>query len=260
MKHSQKLQGLAAIVTGGARGIGRATAIALAQEGADVAILDLDAEDSTAVRETREAIAGTGRQCLYYRADVTNLSQVESAINGAAEVFGKINILVNNAGKGRDPVPIEDLRESDWDAVVALNLKSAYLCCRAAARHLKKQKDSKIVNIASTAGRGISPDSIVSYASAKAGVIGFTRQLARELGRFGITVNAIAPGAILSGRAVARFEEGSAEKKKRMLDPIPLGRMGKPEELASVVAFLVSRDASFVTGAVIDVNGGKSMM
>ena len=106
MKHSQKLQGLAAIVTGGARGIGRATAIALAQEGADVAILDLDAEDSAAVRETREAIAGTGRQCIYYRADVTNLSQVESAISGAAEVFGKINILVNNAGKGRDPVPI----------------------------------------------------------------------------------------------------------------------------------------------------------
>jgi 3-oxoacyl-[acyl-carrier protein] reductase len=260
MKNSQRLHGLSAIVTGGARGIGRATAVALAQEGADVAILDLDAEDSAAVRETREAISTMGRRYLYYQADVTDIRQVESAINGAADAFGKINILVNNAGKGRDPVPIEELQENDWDAVVALNLKSAYLCCRTAARHLKKQKDAKIVNIASTAGRGISPDSIVSYASAKAGVIGFTRQLARELGPFGITVNAIAPGAILSGRAADRFEEGSAERKKRMLDPIPLGRMGKPGEIASVVVFLVSRDASFVTGAVIDVNGGKSMM
>jgi 3-oxoacyl-[acyl-carrier protein] reductase len=260
MKNSQRMPGLAAVVTGGARGIGRAIAAALAQEGADVAILDLDAGDSAAVRETRESISAMGRRCLYYQADVTSSAQVERAIDAAAEAFGKLNILVNNAGKGRDPVPIEDLQESDWDAVVALNLKSAYLCCHAAVRHLKKQQDAKIVNIASTAGRGISPDSIVSYASAKAGIIGFTRQLARELGRFGITVNAIAPGAILSGRAVERFEKGSAETKQRMLAPIPLGRMGKPEEIASVVAFLASHDASFVTGAVIDVNGGKSMM
>src|SRR5688572_9618642 len=204
-----RLSGASAIVTGGARGIGRATALALAGHGADVAILDLDATHTESVRETREAISRLGRRCLYFQADVTDSKQLEPAIHEVAREFGKVSILVNNAGKGRDPVSIEEIEERDWDAVVALNLKSAYLCCRTAVKYLKQQEHGKIVNIASTAGRGISPDSIVSYAAAKAGVIGFTRQLARELGRFGITVNAIAPGAIFSGRAAERFTSGS---------------------------------------------------
>jgi len=225
-----------------------------------VAIFDLDAATSDDVRETRESIIELGRKCLYVQADVTQSKQVDQAVGAVVAELGKLTILVNNAGKGRDPVPIEELREADWDAVVDLNLKSMYLCCHSAVPHLKRQKNGKIVNISSTAGRGISPFSAVSYAGAKAGVIGFTRQLARELGQFGINVNAIAPGGILTGRAIERFEQGSEEKKRKILEPIPLGRMGNAQEIGSVVAFLASQDASFITGAVIDVNGGKSMM
>lgn len=257
---SQRLSGAVAIVTGGVRGIGRASAIALARDGADLAIFDLDEANSTAVRKTREAIAELGRQCLYIQTDVTQSAQIERAVAATVAEFGKLTILVNNAGKGRDPVAIEELREEDWDAVVDLNLKSAYLCCRAAVPHLKKRKYGKIINLSSTAGRGISPDSVVSYAGAKAGVIGFTRQLARELGKFGINVNAIAPGGIRTGRVIERFDHASEDRRKRMLEPIPLGRLGQPEEVGSVVAFLASQDASFITGAIIDVNGGKSMV
>ena len=257
---SQRLSGGVAVVTGGVRGIGRASALALARDGADVAIFDLDSEGSKSVLEMHESITAFGRKFLYLQADVTQSKQVDQAIAATVAKLGKLTILVNNAGKGRDPVSIENLQEDDWDAVVDLNLKSAYLCCRSAVPHLKKQKNAKIVNLASTAGRGISPFSVVSYAGAKAGVIGFTRQLARELGEFGINVNAIAPGGIMTGRVVERMEVASAEKKRKILEPIPLGRMGKPEEVGSVVAFLASQDASFITGAVIDVNGGKSMM
>ena len=257
---SQRLAGGAAIVTGGVRGIGRAAVLALARDGADVAIFDLDDEKSDAVREVAAAFAQLGRKCFYYRVDVTQSKQVEPAIAAAVAQLGKLTILVNNAGKGRDPVSIENLKEEDWDAVVDLNLKSAYLCCRSAVPHLKKQKNAKIVNLSSTAGRGISPFSVVSYAGAKAGVIGFTRQLARELGEFGINVNAIAPGGIMTGRVTERMAEASEDKKRKILEPIPLGRMGRPEEVGSVVAFLASGDASFITGAIIDVNGGKSMM
>lgn len=257
---SQRLAGGVAIVTGGVRGIGRAAALALARDGADVAIFDLDSEKSAAVSEIVGAITQLGRKCLYLQVDVTQAKQVDPAIAATVARLGKLTILVNNAGKGRDPVSIENLKEEDWDAVVDLNLKSAYLCCRSAVPHLKQQKNAKIVNLASTAGRGISPFSVVSYAGAKAGVIGFTRQLARELGEFGINVNAIAPGGIMTGRVVERMAEASPDKKRRILEPIPLGRLGKPEEVGSVVAFLASGDASFITGAVIDVNGGKSMM
>ena len=253
---SQRLAGGAAIVTGGVRGIGRAAVLALARDGADVAIFDLDDEKSDAVREVAAAVAQLGRKWV----DVTQSKQVEPAIAAAVAQLGKLTILVNNAGKGRDPVSIENLKEEDWDAVVDLNLKSAYLCCRSAVPHLKKQKNAKIVNLSSTAGRGISPFSVVSYAGAKAGVIGFTRQLARELGEFGINVNAIAPGGIMTGRVTERMAEASEDKQRKILEPIPLGRMGRPEEVGSVVAFLASGDASFITGVIIDVNGGKSMM
>jgi NAD(P)-dependent dehydrogenase (short-subunit alcohol dehydrogenase family) len=257
---SGRLAGRCAIVTGGMRGIGRAIAVTLASEGAHVGVVDLDPPDTAAVTELMQEIQATGSRGCYERCDVTRRDQVEAAFGTIVATLGKLNILVNNAGKGRDPVPIDQLQEKDWDEVVALNLKSAYLCCSVAVPHLKKEPGSKIVNLSSTAGRGISPDSIVSYASAKAGVVGFTRQLARELGKFGITVNAIAPGAILSGRAAERFAEGAEDKIRRMVDPIPLARMGKPEEVATVALFLVSSDSSFVTGNTIDVNGGKSMM
>lgn len=257
---SQRLAGGVAIVTGGVRGIGRAAALALARDGADVAIFDLDERASASVKEIVDAVTALGRRCLYLQVDVTQARDVEHGIAETVAQLGKLTILVNNAGKGRDPVSIENLQEADWDAVVALNLKSAYLCCRSAVPHLKKEKHAKIVNLASTAGRGISPFSVVSYAGAKAGVIGFTRQLARELGPFGINVNAIAPGGIMTGRVIERMEDAPEEKKRKILDAIPLGRVGKPEEVGSVVAFLASEDASFITGAIIDVNGGKSMM
>lgn len=255
-----RIAGKCAIVTGGARGIGRAIVLRFAQEGADVGFVDLDEPASPDVRSLLEAVAATGQRGHYARCDVTQRPQVEAAFTDLVSRLGKLDILVNNAGKGRDPSPIESLPEKDWDEVVALNLKSGYLGCSVAVPHLKKQGGGHIVNLSSTAGRGISPDSIVSYAAAKAGVVGFTRQLARELGPFGITVNAIAPGAILSGRAAERFAQGAEDKIRRMVDPIPMKRMGKPEEVASVALFLASDDCSFVTGNTVDVNGGKSMM
>ena len=257
---TQRLQGNSAVVTGGARGIGRATALALAQAGADVTVLDLDPIDADSVVSLRAAIAGDDRAFDYQQTDVTLSDEVDRAFAKCASQFGPVSILVNNAGKGADPVPLDGLAEKDWDAMIALNLKAAYLCSRAAVAQFKRAGRGTIVNIASTAGRGLSESSGIAYASAKAGVIGFTRQLARELGPLGIRVNAVAPGSIMTGRAAERFNAADAAARERTLAAIPLRRMGEPEDVARVVAFLASDDAGFMTGAVLDVNGGRSMV
>ena len=249
-----------ALVTGGARGIGRASALALASAGYDVAVLDLDAVDTEDIRSLRAAVVAANVRFHYCTADVTRRADVDAAAAACVAELGAPAILVNNAGKGSDPVPLETLSEDGWDASVALNLKGAFLCSRALVGHMKARGRGVIVNIASTAGRGDSPNSGAAYASAKAGIVGFTRQIARELGPFGIRVNAIAPGSILTGRAAARFERADAPARERTLQAIPLRRMGRPEDVAHVIVFLASPAASFITGAVLDVNGGRSMV
>ncbi len=255
------LNGKSAIVTGGLRGIGKAAAMAFAQAGANVAAFDLDPEDSPLVKEFYGQMKSFGKKYLYQKADVFHYAEVQNAVTKTIKSFGDLDILVNNAGGGMNPCPLEDLEEKDWDRILDLNLKGTYFCTKAVIGHMKKKKSGSIINVSSQAGRSKSELSNITYASAKAGIIGFTRQLALETGPLGIRVNAVAPGVTISGERVAkRWEERSAEEKRAMLEAIPLRRLGQPEEIASVILFLASDAASYITGAVIDVNGGRFML
>lgn len=251
------LGGKIAIVTGGLHGIGRAAALALAAEGAEVAVFDLAPQESGEVRELRQQGAAQGAEMTYQTVDVTRWDEVAPAVRAAGERCDRIDVLVNNAGKGSEPTALEDLAEAEWDALLDLNLKAAYFCSRAVIRFMKRQRSGRIVNISSIAGRGKGERAHLAYASAKAGMIGFTRQLASEAGPYGINVNAVAPGAVMSGRVVQRWQERTPDERRCMLDPIPLKRIGTPEDIAGVVVFLCSPAASYITGATIDVNGGR---
>lgn len=251
------IRGKVAVVTGGARGIGRACAVALAQAGANVAVFDLDAENDAEPRDVEQQIRSLGGAYLYCSVDVTNAEAVAIGIAAARQALGEVAILVNNAGKGVPPVQLEAMDETDWDAVVALNLKAAMLCSRSVIAGMKQAGWGRIVNMSSIAGRGRGEQASLSYAAAKAGVLGFTRQLASEVGPFGVTVNAVAPGAVMSGRVIPRWEARNAEERERMTVQIPLRRIGRPEEIARAVLFLASEDASYITGTTLDVNGGR---
>lgn len=251
------IRGRVAVVTGGARGIGRASAVALAQAGAMVAVFDLDAGSDTAPQDVEQQVRLLGVSFLYRQVDVTDARAVAAGMSAVREALGEVEILVNNAGKGMAPVQFESLDESEWDAVIALNLKAAMLCSRAVIAGMKQSRWGRIVNMSSIAGRGRGEQASLPYAAAKAGILGFTRQLASEVGPFGVTVNAVAPGAIMSGRVIPRWEARSAEERERMTAPIPLRRIGRPEEVARAVLFLASEDASYITGTTLDVNGGR---
>lgn len=256
----QRLDGQVAIVTGGARGIGRSIALAFAQNGAMVAVFDVDDDAAGPVKELIAAVEHAGATSLYQRVDVTRSADVARGVAATLQRFSRIDVLVNNAGGGMDPVPLEDLEEHDWERLIRLNLTATYLCTRAVIKSMKSHHQGRIINISSQAGRSKSELSNLPYASAKAGVLGFTRQLAHELGPHGITVNAIAPGLVLSGeRVVRRWESRSEDDRNNRLAAIPLGRLGKSEEIASVAVFLASDDATYMTGVTIDVNGGRHM-
>ena len=251
------IQGRVAVVTGGARGIGRACATVLAQAGAMVAVFDLDAESEAAPMEVQQQVRALGASFFYRQVDVTDARAVGAGMAAVREALGEIAILVNNAGKGRAPVQLESMDEPEWDAAIALNLKAAMLCSRAVIAGMKQARWGRIVNMSSIAGRGRGEQASLAYAAAKAGVLGFTRQLASEVGPFEVTVNAVAPGAIMSGRVIPRWEARSADERERMTAPIPLRRIGRPEEVARAVLFLASKDASYITGTTLDVNGGR---
>jgi len=256
-----KLKGKVALVTGSAKGIGRAIARALASEGCDVIINDIDVEPmDTVVREIKEM----GRESIPIVADVCDRQQVENMFDKCMRSFGKIDILGNNAGGSMGtstqlpPKVIGAVTESHWDLVVDTNLKGTFLCTQAAVKFMKEQKSGKIVNISSQAARMGDLVTSPHYTAAKAGVLGLTKHVAKEVGRYGISVNAICPGFIMSGPRMERIwqerrETGTADE---ILKQIPLGRIGKVEEVARVVIFLCSDDASYITGATIDVNGG----
>jgi NAD(P)-dependent dehydrogenase (short-subunit alcohol dehydrogenase family) len=250
-----KLEGEIAWVTGAARGIGWAVARAFAQEGAKLAMNDLRTLDEAAAK-----IEGMGRTVLALQGDVTKAQQVQEMAAKILEKFGRIDILVNNAGGGLNvPFSIVDLQEEDWDKVVDLNLKAAFLCSKAVIPSMRQQGKGVIINLASLAGRSSATTVGPAYTGAKAGVLGLTRHLAKTEGPYGIRVNAVSPGSILTELLRERFQGYSKEEQEKRLAGTPLRRFGKPEEVAAAVLFLASQDASFITGANIDVNGGRFM-
>jgi NAD(P)-dependent dehydrogenase (short-subunit alcohol dehydrogenase family) len=245
-----RLKDKKAIVTGAGQGIGYSIALKMAQEGANVVIAEIN--PVTGARTKRE-VENLGRNGLFFAVDVANQNQVQDMVAQVLKVWEKIDILVNNAGFDRGATLLK-VKEEDWDAVLNVHLKGTMNCIQAVAPYMIEHHYGKIVNLSSIWGKS-GAVSEISYTTAKAGIIGLTKSIARELGRHQINVNAVLPGLILTP-TIAKM----AEKYKNMIiDNTPLGRIGQPEEVANVVAFLASEEASFITGASVEVSGGWNM-
>jgi 3-oxoacyl-[acyl-carrier protein] reductase len=245
-----RLKDKKAIVTGAGQGIGRSIALKMAQEGADVVIAEMNPDTGTKVAKEVEAL---GRKVLFVSVDVANQKQVQDMVDQVLKAWKRIDILVNNAGFDR-PTNLLKTKEEDWDAVLGVHLKGTLNCIQAVAPHMIENRYGKIVNLSSVWGkRGAVSE--ISYSSAKAGIIGLTKSVARELGRYQINVNAILPGLILTP-TIAKMAE---KYLNLIIENTPMKRAGQPEEVANVVAFLVSDEASFMTGATVEVSGGWNM-
>ncbi|MCC7106071.1 MAG: SDR family oxidoreductase [Chloroflexi bacterium] len=248
-----RLDGRVALITGSGQGIGLATALALAGQGADLAIVDLEASRAEAAAEQ---VRTRGQRVLALSADVTAEDQVGRMVERVASELGRLDILVNNVGgSGGSAIPLEDTPLEVWERVMAFNVRSAFLTTRAAIPHLKRQ-GGRVVLLSSMAGTSRTIIGGVVYATAKAALLGFTRQLAQELGPSGITVNAIAPGVIHSERIERAFAAHPTARLDRVIEQIPLGRLGRVEDLAAAIAYLCSDEATYVTGVTLEVNGG----
>ena len=248
-----RLEGKVAFVTGAARGIGAATAIRLAADGAAIAVVDLT---EAAGAETVQAITGKDGQAIAIGADVSRRDKVEVAVARTVAEFGRLDICINNAGVLRDNMLFK-MTDEDWDTVLAVHLRGAFLCSQAAQMHMVAGKWGRIINLSSTSALGNRGQA--NYSAAKAGMQGFTKTLAIELGKYGITVNAIAPGFIateMTAATAARVGADFEQFQQRAASQIPVGRVGTPEDIAGVAAFLASDDAAFVSGQVIYVAGG----
>lgn len=246
------LAGKVALVTGGSRGIGRAIALDLAANGAKV-VVNYQSSSAAAV-EVAATIAASGGEAMAVQADVADFAAAQALVKETAAAYGQIDILVNNAGTTRDTLLLM-MSENDWDTVINTNLKSLFNCCKAALRPmLRRKQGGRIINISSIVGL-VGQGGQTNYAASKAGIIGFTKSLARELASRSITVNAIAPGYF----PTALTDVLSEENKQQALAYIPLGRFGQVEEVAYLVSFLASDRAAYITGEVIRVDGGMAM-
>ena len=243
------LEGRVSIVTGGARGIGKAIAMELADAGSDIVIFDVLDEGVDTARE----IEKKGRKAGFYKVDITDLDAVNSVVEKVLEEFGRIDILVNNAGITRDTLLMR-MEEADFDLVIKVNLKGTFNCTKAVLKPMMKARWGRIINISSIIGL-MGNAGQANYAASKAGIIGFTKSVAKELGKRNITVNAVAPGFIRTPMT----ERLSDDVKEGYFKLIPLGRFGEPEDVAKVVRFLASDDAGYITGQVIQVDGGLLM-
>jgi len=245
------LQGKVAIVTGGAQGIGRAIAEGLAEDGADIAVADLDPDRS---QETVSAIQKLGRRALSVKVNVSDWNDAKAMADQVIQEWGRIDILVNNAGITRDGLLLR-MKEEDWNLVLQVNLNGTFHCTKAVLLPMTKQRFGRIVNIASIVG-AMGNVGQANYAASKAAVIGFTKTAAREYASRAVTVNAVAPGFI----DTAMTQGLSPEVKEALQKQIPLGRLGLPSDIAAAVRFLVSDAASYITGQVLHVNGGMLMV
>ena len=244
------LKGKVALVTGSAQGIGKTIALALARHGADCLISDIDPDMA---ERTAAEVRAIGRKSAAVKANVADSGDVAAMVQKGIDEFGKIDILVNNAGITRDGL-IMRMKDEDWDQVLQVNLKGAFLCIRAVSRQMMKQRSGRIVNIASIVG-AMGNAGQANYAASKAGLIGLTKTVARELAGRGITCNAVAPGFIDTAMTQVLAED----VKKNLLAQIPMGRLGSAEDVAHAVRFLASEEAAYITGQVIHVNGGMYM-
>jgi 3-oxoacyl-[acyl-carrier protein] reductase len=236
-----------AVVTGGAAGIGRAASLAFAREGASVAVVDLKGADGVA-----SEVGRAGGSAAAFATDVARAADIQTMVDDVLARFGRIDVLVNNAGIG-GPASIEELTEEEWDRTLAVNLRAHFLTCRAVVPIMRRQQRGHIVNVSSIAGRNVSLANSIAYTSAKAGVIGFTRHLAQEVGRDGIRVNCVAPGPTRTPLLAGVLD---AEREAAVAARIPLGYVSEAEEQAAVILFLASDDASYIHGAIVDANGG----
>jgi 3-oxoacyl-[acyl-carrier protein] reductase len=246
-----KLKGRVALVTGGSRGIGKAISLALAEEGADVVIDHIEQKEEA--DEVVEEIRRMGRYAFAFQTDVKDFDKVTDMVEQITDEIGKIDILVNNAGIVRDKT-LRKMKKKEWDVVIDTDLNGVFNCIKAVITHMEERKNGKIINISSVIGE-TGNFGQANYAAAKAGVIGLTKSVAKEVARKGITVNAVAPG----------FTETDMLKtipesvKEQLLKQIPMGRFATPEDIAKIVVFLASEDAKYITGQVINVNGGYYM-
>ena len=250
-----RLDGHIAFITGAANGIGRATAIRMAQEGARIIVADTQAEGLNSLSATlHESVITTV-------ADIFTEEGRAQAIERGVKAFGAPDILINCVGGStklpQADMPLADMTEAQWDAMITFNIKGAFLCCRELIPAMKQNGAGSIVNLTSFTGRGITAEAGVAYATAKAGLVGFTRRLAVEMAPFGVRCNAVAPGFVMTDRIRQQiWERVGVEGQKVLIGRIPMGRFAQPEEIAGVIAFLASPDSSYMTGATLDCNGG----
>ena len=250
-----RLDGHIAFITGAANGIGRATAIRMAQEGARIIVADTQAEGLNSLSATlHESVIATV-------ADIFTEEGRAQAIERGVKAFGAPDILINCVGGStklpQADMPLADMTEAQWDAMITFNIKGAFLCCRELIPAMKQNGAGSIVNLTSFTGRGITAEAGVAYATAKAGLVGFTRRLAVEMAPFGVRCNAVAPGFVMTDRIRQQiWERVGVEGQKALIGRIPMGRFAQPEEIAGVIAFLASPDSSYMTGATLDCNGG----
>lgn len=250
----QRFQNKIVIVTGAARGMGKACAVAFAAEGARVALVDINQAE---LKATAAELESAESEVLSFPCDITHADNVQATIETVVEVWGQADILVNSAGILRTTTPLEEVTEAEWDAVLNVNLKGMFLFCRAVLPAMRQKRYGKIINIASSAGRSTSELGGAHYTVSKTGVLGLTRHIAREYGRYGINAVSVCPGLV--DTAMIR-EQASSEKLEEWRKQIPLGRFAAPHEASGLILFLASDAAAYITGATIDFNGGSLLI